>query len=157
MQIDKDIECKLATLEDIPAIVALGEHFFKESQYSYLGIEFSDKVTEMALYETIKGGMFPIILALKNDKIIGGISIIYDYCFSERPVAVLQYIFVEKAFRRGIVGRMLVHHAMEIAKGDGATAFFAPINSGTKHVRSLANLFQKGGFLPSGVILSRSL
>jgi GNAT superfamily N-acetyltransferase len=157
MQIDRNIECKLATYEDIPAIVAMGKQFFGESQYSYLGIEFSEKVTEMSLYETMKCGLFPIILATKDKEVIGGISLMYDYSFSEKPIAILQYIFVEKPYRKGLVGRMLVHHAIEIAKGDGATSFFAPINSGTGAVRSLANLFRKGGFLPSGVILSRSL
>jgi GNAT superfamily N-acetyltransferase len=157
MQIDNDFECKLATYEDIPAIVAMGINFFEESQYEALGIKFSERTFEMALYESMKCGLYPFIVALKEGNIIGGIYISYDYSFSEKPVAILQYIFVEKPYRKSIVGRMLVHHAIEIAKGDGAASIFAPINSGTGAVRSLANLFRKGGFLPSGVILSRSL
>jgi GNAT superfamily N-acetyltransferase len=70
---------------------------------------------------------------------------------------VLGTLYVVPGHRRSAVGRVLVAVATEMAEGDGACAFHAPLASGMEEMKSLINLFAKAGFVPIGTILGRSL
>lgn len=151
------LEVRLAKKEDIPALVAFGRAFFAESQYGLFGVEFSERVAEAYLTEAVSETFVPHLVATIDGLPVGGVSFSYDNSFSERPIAVLQNIYVEKKFRRSAIGRILIMMAADLAKSEGACAFFAPVNSGTGNTHSLGNMLLKGGFDMTGYITTRRL
>jgi L-amino acid N-acyltransferase YncA len=148
---------RLATPEDVPELGALFEVFFEEAGYKDRGIVYSRPRSETWLEHVISLGRVPHIVALQDGKIVGVCSYDLDGTFCVEPVAVMHTIFVVKEHRHSALGRVLIGLATDMAKGDGACAFHAPIASGMVEQASLVNLFAKGGFGPIGVILGRSL
>ncbi len=147
----------LATVSDAFELCCLFEEFFEQSDYGKKGIAYSRQNALGWLTRVIGNGSFPHVVARVDGKIVGVISWSMDTSFCADPIAILHTIYVTKAHRRSIMGRMLVALAMDIAKSEGATSFSAPLASGMKEMKSLMNLFNKAGFESSGVIMTRAI
>lgn len=152
-----NLEMRLATEDDVPALVRLGREQFETSIYAEHGIEYSEAAAEKYLAMVLEHMLLPHIVACVDGEIVGGISYSYDSSFSKRPIAVMQNFFVTKKYRRTLIGRILLATACDIAKDEQACAFFAPVNNGGANIGSLENLLSKAGFRMSGYIMTRSL
>jgi predicted N-acetyltransferase YhbS len=150
-------EMRLATEDDVAALVKLGKEQFETSRYADHGVEYSEAQAERYLTMVLEHMLIPHIVAVVDGEIIGGISFSYDHSFSKKPIAVMQNFFVTKKYRRSLVGRYLMSAALEIAKDEQACAFFAPVNNGGAHIGSLENLLGKAGFRMSGYLMTRAL
>jgi hypothetical protein len=146
----------LAKVTDAFELSALFGEFFAESDYSKNNIRYSQQNAMAWLLKVLGNGSFPHIIARVDNKIVGVISWSMDQSFCEEPVAVLHTIYVKKPYRKSIMGRMLVSLALDLAQYEGACSFSAPIASGMKEMKSLANMFTKAGFKQSGVILTKA-
>jgi GNAT superfamily N-acetyltransferase len=154
-----DVDFGLAGKSDVDELVALFDDFFEEADYKSRGIVYAPSKAKAWLDRVIAYGACPHIIARSRDDntIIGVTSYSLDDSFCFAPVAVLGTLYVVPGHRRSAVGRVLVAVATEMAEGDGACAFHAPLASGMEEMKSLINLFAKAGFVPIGTILGRSL
>ena len=152
-----DFDYRVAIADDAADIARLFETFFDEAHYQDRGIAYDRGKAAAWIEEAIYRGTVPHIVASRGNEIIGAVSYSLDGTFCVEPVAVLHMIYVLKAHRRSAVGRTLVMFAVDMAKGDGACAFHAPLASEMEEQRSLINLFGRGGSKPIGVIVGRSL
>lgn len=152
----KTVSFQLANVDHVPELLALYEQFFAEASYKDF-IEFDSDRAGDYLVRVIGSGACPHILAVIDEKIVGLVSYSLDHTFSKKPVAVMGELYVVPAHRRSALGRVLVAQACDLAKGDDACAFHAPVASGLKEARSLFNLFQKGGFQSFGYMMRRGL
>ena len=59
------------------------------------------------------------------------------HVFTVAPIAVLWTIYVRPEYRHGAVGRRLIYSAIDIAKGEGACAFFAIVTPDCHAWRSI--------------------
>jgi L-amino acid N-acyltransferase YncA len=151
------VDYRVATNGDAPEIARLFQTFFNEAHYQDRGIVYAlDKATNW-IEGVVRDGSCPHIVALHGGVIVGAVSYSLDGTFCVEPVAVMHMVYVLKAFRRSAIGRVLIALATDLAKGDGACAFHAPIASGMDEQRSLINLFGHAGFTPVGLILGRRL
>jgi len=148
---------RLGTVEDVPALVALGREFFAISQMAKFGAEFSEAATEKYLTAAIENGFMHHLLATIDGEVVGGLSFYYDSSFFKKPLAILNHFFLTKRYRKSVIGRMLVMMAADIARDEQACAFIMPVNSGSKHIHSLGNLLSRSGFVMSGYIMSKEL
>ncbi len=153
----RDIDFRLATIEDAPELAELFEVFFGEAGYKNRGVVYSRSKSRTWLRRVIETGAHPHLVAVLDGKIIGVAAYGLDETFCEDPVAVMDTVYVLPAHRRSAIGRVLVALITDLAKNDGAVAFHAPIMSGMREQASLINLFRRGGFEPAGVLMARSL
>ena len=146
---------RLAESQDAAEIARLFQTFFDEAHYQDRGIVYDlDRATAW-IEGVVQLGSCPHLVAVRNGAIIGAVSYSLDGTFCLAPVAVMHMIYVLKEHRRSAIGRVLVALATDLAKGDGACAFHAPIASEMSEQQSLVNLFGHGGFEPIGVIMGR--
>lgn len=151
------LDYRVAVRDDAPEIARLFKTFFDEAHYQDRGIVYDlDRATAWIAGVTHSGAC-PHIVALCDDAIVGAVSYSLDDTFCAEPVAVMHMLYALKAHRRSAIGRVLIALATEMAKGDGACAFHAPIASEMDEQQSLINLFGRGGFKPIGLILGRRL
>jgi len=151
------VDYRVALPGDAPEIARLFETFFNEAHYKDRGIVYAlDRATAW-IEGVIRDNSCPHIAALHDGAIVGAISYSLDDTFCVEPVAVLHMLYVLKDHRKSAIGRVLLALATELAKGDGACAFHAPIASEMDEQPSLVNLFGRGGFKPIGLILGRRL
>lgn len=152
----QSVSFRLATSDDAPELTAMYASFFGEAVYKDY-VEFDPVRAEDYLRRVIGAGLLPHITARIDGALVGSVSYSLDHNFSRHPIAVLGELFVVPRHRRSPLGRMLVSHAVELAKGDGATVFHAPVASGMREAKSLFNLLTKGGFEQMGYIMRRGL
>lgn len=150
------VEYRLANTDDVPALVALYTRFFDEAVYKDL-IEFDAETAETHLRLTIQNQIKPHILAVADGAIIGFVCYVLDDSFSLKPVAVMSEFYVIPEKRKSALGRALLALAVDLAKGDGACAFHAPVASGLNETRTMRNMLAKGGFAAFGYIMRRGL
>lgn len=151
------LDYRVAVRDDAPALARLFKIFFDEAHYQDRGIVYDlDRATAW-IAGVVQQGSCPHLVAVHAGAIVGAISYSLDDTFCVEPVAVLHMLYVLKAQRKSAIGRVLLALAAELAKGDGACAFHAPIASEMDEQQSLINLFGRGGFKPIGVILGRRL
>lgn len=148
---------RMANVDDVSALVELYTNFFDEAVYKD-HVTFDPMRVYKHLNVMIEHGLKPHILAFDRDaKLVGFISYTLDDYFSVAPVAVMGEFYVIPERRHSALGRALLALVIDMAKGDGACAFHAPVASGIKHSRSLGNLLTKGGFEQIGFIMRRGL
>jgi GNAT superfamily N-acetyltransferase len=151
------VEFKLAKPEDVALWVnVFGPHYFHEANfhhYSELDLPHAVEI----ISEQIKSQSAVFILAYIEDQPVGCVSYTLDRVFTRKPIAYLNMIYVVPRARRGALGRMLLVHAMHLAQGDGACAFFATIPPDTRIGRRLCNMFRRGGFVSMAGAFMRRL
>src|SRR5580765_6092038 len=151
------LDYRVAVGDDAPEIARLFKTFFDEAHYQDRGIVYDlDRATAW-IADVVRRGSCPHLVAVYAGRIVGAISYSLDDTFCVEPVAVLHMLYVLKDHRKSAIGRVLLALATELAKGDGACAFHAPIASEMDEQPSLVNLFGRGGFKPIGLILGRRL
>jgi predicted N-acetyltransferase YhbS len=152
------VQLRLATVDDVEALLDLFETFFAESGYPP-AIEFDRERAKHYLTQAISTGHEPHIIApLPDGGIAGSISYEIDHQFSKQPFAVLGEVYARPQFRRSGIGRALIGSAMERAKYvDHATCMHIPITSGHETVPSLINAFRRFGAEQIGVIMRARL
>jgi L-amino acid N-acyltransferase YncA len=139
------VDYRVAITDDAPEIARLFQTFFGEAHYQDRGIIYDlDKATAW-IKGVVDDESCLHIVAVHDDKIVGAVSYSLDGTFCVKPVAVMHMVYVLKAHRRSAIGRVLIALATDMAKGDGACAFHAPIASEMDEQRSLVNLFGHAG------------
>ncbi|MCX7823665.1 MAG: GNAT family N-acetyltransferase [Syntrophobacterales bacterium] len=113
----KNLTIKEAKKEDLPIILRL---------YSYLDLEDSDPILPQekaaSIFNRIASYPFyHIYLAFLDDEPVGTFSILVmdNLGHGGRPIAILENIVVEEAFRGKGIGTVMVHYAMNVAKEKG--------------------------------------
>jgi GNAT superfamily N-acetyltransferase len=151
-------EFDTADIDDVDGIVALWPEHWEEAHYKDRGIVPDEaryrKWMKFCLYNVL--GVW-IVAKTRDNEIVGYINYELDHNFSVEPVAVMGNFFVAKAHRRTAVPAILFELALDLAKGDGACAFHAPIASETLSSRALENSFIKHGFTVIGTMMGRQL
>lgn len=155
--IERRIEFRYAKVDDLDALMAVYERFYDEAVYKdYITWDHARarKTIEWRMEQRIR----PHIIAVDGaDKtLIGFISWELDHTFSVRPVAILFEFYVVPEFRKGAIGRYLLHLAKREMKADGACAFHAPVASGMKDTQRLKNLLLKAGMSELGFIMRQA-
>lgn len=149
------IELRMATLDDVPALLGLYEHFFLQTQYA-THLSFSTENARIYLNDVIGRGMSPHILAVLGGNIIGWLAYHMDRSFCVQPLAILDEMFVIPEFAGTPVGRALIASAMDICRNvEGANCFHIMITSGHKRAKTLVNAFKKFGAEEIGVVLRK--
>jgi len=146
---------RMATVDDVPALVDLFDRFFHETQYA-AHMEYSRDNSARYLEHVIGTGMSPHILAVLEDTVIGELSYHIDRSFCVEPMAILDEFYVIPEFAGTPVGRALVAAAMDICRNvEGANCFHAVLSSGHKRARTLVNLFKKFGAQEIGTVMRK--
>ena len=151
------LKFRLGRPDDVrPLLDKYGLHFFEEAGFgAFTAFDIERATTGMQ--RQIKSGETPFILAEVDGEVVGMISYCLSHIFTREPIAVLWMFYVMPPYRHGPIGRMLLWFAADIAKNDGACAFFATIAPTSPAARSLCNLFRRAGFEPMGGAFSRRL
>jgi GNAT superfamily N-acetyltransferase len=150
------VNIKLASEADIPALVDLFATFFSESHYRP-HLTFDPERATAYLQMAIGTGHSPHICAEVDGKLVGVICYHIDTSFSVEPLAVLDEVYVLEPYRLTRIGRTLVAHALTLAKGDGAVCMHIPLSSGHKAMPTLVNLWKKFGAEEIGTIMRKVL
>ena len=151
------IKFRLGKPDDVaPLLKKYGGDFFHEAGFDTFST-FDLPRAEIEMRRQISSGQTPFILATLDDEVVGMVSYMMSHVFTAQPIAVLWMIYVMPPYRRGPVGRLLVWFACDIAKNEGACAFFSTVAPTSPAARSLCNLFRRCGFQPMGGAFSRTL
>lgn len=143
------IEIRLASVDDIPALVELYGKFFAESQWPPF-LTFDPQRAVANLHRILT--YVPHICAFDRDELVGTISYHLDRQYTD-PIAVMDETYVKPAFRGSNLGRKLVALAIYLARHDGAKVFNFPLASGMKETKSYVNMLRKFGAVPCGIIM----
>jgi GNAT superfamily N-acetyltransferase len=151
------LKFRLGTVDAVLAFAEKhGSHYFHEAGFdAYSAFDLERAKREMA--RQINSGDTPFILAEIDGEAVGLVSWMMSHVFTERPIAYLWMIYVTPPHRRGPIGRLLLWFAADIAKVEGACAFFATVPPTSPAARALCNLFRKCGFAPMGGAFTRRL
>jgi GNAT superfamily N-acetyltransferase len=151
------LKFRLGKPDDVePLLHKYGAHFFHEAGFdAFSAFDLPRAAKEMR--RQISQGDTPFILAEIDGETVGMVSWTMSHIFTAEPIAVLWMMYVMPQYRRGPVGRLLLWFAVDLAKQEGACAFFATIAPTSPAARRLCNLFRRCGFEPMGGALSRAL
>lgn len=144
---------RLATPDDVPAILAMAEHFVRESAY---GMAFDTKQSADYLAMLLA---HPKAVVLVADDVSAGMiaTIAHDWC--KQPVCYVEKLFLMPAARGTGIARSLVAAAVEFGRQHGCSHVFSTATAGMGDTvgKLYANLFRKFEFSECGPVLFRSL
>jgi GNAT superfamily N-acetyltransferase len=152
--LDEYVAFRFADANDVPELIELYLRFYDEAIYQDF-LEFDPARARATILNGIVTDTRPHIVAEFDGRIEGFISYIFDHTFSVRPCQVLMEFYVAPELRLSPIGRALLAMAVQEGKAADAGAFHAPVASGMRAARSLANLFEKAGFHPMGFIMRK--
>lgn len=137
---------RVATQEDIPELLALGEQFFGESEFGNF-TEFAPDHMLVVLDEMINKPSFVTSVFRPDGQIRGFIAFTMDMSYTKDPIGLLFLLYVTPEYRKSPAGRNLVEYALAQAKAIGCKAFYAGGMSGVPGTKkSIGNMFRKIGF-----------
>jgi GNAT superfamily N-acetyltransferase len=139
-----------------PLLNKYGAHFFHEAGFDAFS-PFDLPRATIEMRKQIARGDTPFILAELDGDVVGMVSYTLSHVFTVKPIAVLWMIYVMPPYRRGPLGRLLVWFAADLAKSEGACAFFATVAPVSRAAHGLCNLLRRCGFAPMGGAFSRAL
>lgn len=154
------VDFAVASPADADELAILYQRFFDEARYQDRGIVYAPEKVYDKLKNAILLQRYPHVIARTrgyDGQIVGFISYSLDDAFCAAPVAVMDNFYVVPEHRRSAIGRVMVAIVTDMAIGDGACAFHAPVASGTGAAKSLLNLFRHAGFSEIGMIVGRGL
>jgi L-amino acid N-acyltransferase YncA len=131
------------------------DHFYEGGFGKFSTFDLERAIREMCAQ--VKRDDTPFILAEIGDEFVGWMSWTMMHVFTVAPIAVLWTIYVRPEYRHGAVGRRLIWSAMDLAKKEGACAFFATVAPTSLGGESLCHLFRSFGFDPMGGAFSKVL
>ena len=132
-----------------PLLRKYGLDHFTEGGFT----EFAEFDLERAVVEMTKQVArddTPLAIASINGEDVGWISWTVMHIFTTKPIAVLWTIYVAPEHRKSLLGRKLVRGAIEVAKTEGACAFFATVAPTSLGGQALCRIFESFGFQPMG-------
>ncbi|CNG65667.1 GNAT family N-acetyltransferase [Yersinia intermedia] len=141
-----------ATIDDIPALVALGARMHRESRYVTFSFD-EDKCTTLAT--NLINAEFGVVLAVEEgDQLIGWVAGgIGEQYFSHERMAFEYGVFIDTAHRGGTAGYRLVKAFIDWAKSHGAAVINMGITTGV-HEERTGELYQRLGLARTGSLYS---
>ena len=154
---------RVAKREDLSRIVDLGQRFFDESEFpaftSYDPARFL-RVLEMA---NRNDAMIHILAELGETEmlaypetpppeLVGFVSFDVNAYYTRHKIAHLFLLYAVPEHRASPIGRLLMNAALDVAKIEGAAAFYAGAMAGInqRQEKQLMNMLYKIGFEPLG-------
>jgi L-amino acid N-acyltransferase YncA len=131
------------------------DHFHEGGFDAFSTVDIERAAREMT--RLVERDDTPLVIAEIDGEPIGWISWTMMHVFTRAPIAVLWTIYVAPAYRNSAVGRQLVWGAVEIARREGACAFFATVAPTSAGAQALCHLFRSFGFEPMGGAFSKAL
>jgi L-amino acid N-acyltransferase YncA len=131
------------------------DHFYEGGFGQFSTFDLERAIREMCAQ--VERDDTPFILAEIGGEFVGWMSWTMMHVFTVAPIAVLWTIYVRPEYRHGAVGRRLIWSAMDIAKKEGACAFFATVAPTSPGGQSLCHLFREFGFAPMGGAFTKAL
>jgi ribosomal protein S18 acetylase RimI-like enzyme len=154
-----EIYIREATLADLDLILKLNKALFDHetmfnSEYN-LDWTYSPGANDY-FKQTIEGEKGIALVAVVEDKVIGYIALsIYSQSFlKQNPIAELDNMFVNDAYRGKGVGKKLVEEAKRQAKGKGAKKL--KVEAAVQNEKAI-NLYRSCGFSDFDLILMQDL
>lgn len=148
----------VAEPEHVDALSELFALFFKESQYSAIGVELDFERGKRWVARAIDIHSPQHILAFDKETgtLAGALGYVIDWTASIKPFAYLDKIYVRPEWRGHGIASTLVMLATDLAKSDGCVAFRAGISGGIGDGRKP---FLRHGFIevPGSVLLAKRL
>lgn len=143
-----------ATLDDIPAMVALGEIMHAESRYSFMAYD-GEKVA-ITLKTLMQTGGF-VRVHVKDGEIDGGmVGYMGNPWFSGERVASELALFVVPGKRGGMAAWYLLSEFGAWAENQGAREITLAITTGVK-VEETGRMYQRLGFEQVGGVFKRRM
>lgn len=140
-----------ATLDDIPAMVALGAIMHAESRYSFMAYD-GEKVAA-TLRSLISGGFARV--HERDGEIDGGmVGYMSEAWFSRAKVAAELALFVTPGKRGGMAAWYLLSEFSAWAENQGAQEITLAITTGVK-VEETGRMYQRLGFEQVGGVFKR--
>ena len=155
---------RVAKREDLSRIVDLGARFFQESEFpaftSYDPARFL-RVLEMAhrndamihiLAELDTTEMLAYPETPSSSELVGFVSFDVNSYYTRHKIAHLFLLYAVPEHRASPIGRLLMTAAVEVARNEGAVAFYAGAMAGInqRQEKQLMNMLYKIGFEPLG-------
>ena len=131
------------------------DHFYEGGFGQFTSFDLDRAIREMT--RQVERDDTPFILAEIGDEFAGWMSWTMMHVFTGAPIAVLWTIYVRPEYRHGAVGRRLIWSAMDIARKEGACAFFATVAPTSYGGQALCHLFREFKFEPMGGAFSKAL
>lgn len=151
------LKLRTGKADDVAVLIARhgADHFHEGGFDAFSTVDIERATREMT--RLVERDDTPLIIAEHDGEPIGWISWTMMHVFTVKPIAVLWTIYVAPEHRNSAVGRHLVWGAVEIAKIDGACAFFATVAPTSPGAQALCHLFRGFGFSPMGGAFSKAL
>ena len=132
------------------------DHFIEGGFDAFSTFDLDRAIREMT--GLVKRDDTPFIVAQDSTgEPVGWISWTMMHVFTTEPIAVLWTIYVRPENRYGSIGRMLIAHAANIAKSEGACVFFFTVAPTSPAAQGLCHILRSFGFEPMGGAFSRKL
>ena len=151
------LKLRIGKAADVALLIAKhGEDHFHEGGFDAFSVVDTERATR-EMTRLVERDDTPLIIAEIDGEPIGWISWTMMHVFTRAPIAVLWTIYVAPEHRQSAVGRQLVRGAVDIAKQEGACAFFATVAPTSPGAQALCHLFRSFGFEPMGGAFSKRL
>ena len=144
---------RLAELDDSSELTECGAEANKESDY---GLKYNKENAFKYFYDSIEYENSDILVAEKDDIIIGCVILGKSYEFHDKPFGYIGKFWVFASGRRTDAGRNLIAHALKWAKEQDCSHLFvtATAELPEKEQQLFINLMKKSGLEECGPVLS---
>jgi len=144
---------RLAELDDTSELVERTTEANKESNY---GLGYNNDNAFKYLYNYIKYEDSDILVAEKDDEIIGFVMMGKSFEFHDKPFGYISKFWVFASGRRTDAGRNLISNALKWAKEQDCSHLFvtATAELAEKEQQLFINLMKKSGLVERGPVLS---
>ena len=144
---------RLAGVEDTSELVELTNAINEESNY---GLEYNKENAFKYLYNSIWYDGSAIVVAEKDDEIIGYVTVGISLEYHDKPFCYVGKFFVFLSGRRTDASRKLITYALKWAKEQDCTHIFVTATAGLdkKEQQLFINLMKKSGLVECGPVLS---
>ena len=144
---------RLAVVEDTSELVELTTEANEESNY---GLAYNNENGFKYLYNYIKYDDSDILVAEKDDEIIGFVMMGKSFEFHDKPFGYIGKFWVFASGRRTDAGRNLISNALKWSKEQGCSHVFvtATAELPKKEQQLFINLMKKSGLVERGPVLS---
>ncbi|MFM8899158.1 MAG: N-acetyltransferase family protein [Burkholderiales bacterium] len=140
------MKLRMATLEDLPAICALGRSMHSQSTFAPMNYDI-DRVKE-TIGGLIDKSQFVVVAEATNGEVIGGMAgMVTQSWFGSDSVANDLAIFIHPSHRGGVLAVRLMKAFIEWARLAGAKQIRPGVTTG--HARA-EELFERLGFVRCG-------
>lgn len=141
-----------ATRDDLPALIAMGQHLHDESP-RYQGMKFNPSKLER-LFDTLQGTLLSkpgcVFVAVEGEYIIGmTVGIIAERWFSDEFYLTDLTMFVKPENRGGTAFPKLVHALERWAKSEGITEIALGVSTEI-HAKETASMYERLGYRLAG-------